>query len=162
MIQKALIIACGLLLLAVAAMGLVAHSRGQTIGTLTAEKALVERELYEANADIEVSEANHNRIVAEKDALLSTELTKAKAERDVAVFMAGIKKDIQNAPDSTACIGSAPFGALLDGLYLFEQQQGDGQSRNDRIPGAGQSGEPVAKPRAPKGPTKDRFGSGPR
>lgn len=161
MIVKSLIVLCAILGLAAGATGLVAFTRGQAIDTLTAEKALVQQKLDEANGDLEVSEANHNRIVAEKDALLASERIRAAAEQSLAVRMTSIKKDIQNAPESTSCRDSASFSVMLDGLRLYDQQ-GDGQPRDDRVPVAGRSGAAATKPRTPKGPSLDSVRQGDR
>ncbi len=133
MIEKGLMVACVILLLALAGVGLAFHDRGQTIETLTAEKALAQRKLEEANADLEVSEKNHNRIVQEKDALLASEMSRLMAERDLAVSMAAIKKDIDNAPESSAVRDSAPFTALFDGLRLLEGE-GDSGGADGSVP----------------------------
>ncbi|MDQ0135663.1 hypothetical protein J2T08_003584 [Neorhizobium galegae] len=154
MIQKGLIIACAVLLLALVGVGLAFHWRGQTIETLTAEKALAKRQLDEVNADLEQSEKNHNRIVQEKDALLAAELARALAERTLAVRMAEIKKDIDNAPESSAVRDSAPFTALFDGLRLLEGE-GDRDGANSSLPVAGPAGAAAPDPgnaeAAPKG-----------
>jgi len=153
MIDKILIIGCIVLAIAAAALGGTSYVRGLKIDALTADKALTQSKLDSANADIEVSTANHNRIVQEKDALLVTELAKAKAERDVAVQMAGIQKDISNAKDSNSCGDSDPFNALFDGLRLIEQQ-GDSEQASDPVPVPGQSRAATAKPSSAQDPAK--------
>ncbi|KQV27833.1 hypothetical protein ASC97_05560 [Rhizobium sp. Root1203] len=156
MIEKALIVVCAVLLLSLGGLALLSHSRGQTIDTLTAEKAMVQQKLDQANANLEVSTANHDRIVAEKDALLKSELAKAQAEKDVAVRMASIKKDIDDATDGTACGNSGPFDALFDGLRLL-QGAGLGVTPGDRIQIPGQSGPAAPKPGHPTGAGQGRV-----
>lgn len=150
MIQKALIIACLVLAVILAGFVLAWHVRGQDIETLTSEKALVERKLDEANADIEASATNHNRIVQEKDALLTSEISRLNAERDTDVLMAELRKDIRYAADSTKCRDSDPINALFDGLRLIE---GQGLKPDNSLPVAG-----PARAAAPD--TKDAAGAG--
>ncbi len=145
MIDKILIIGCIVLALAVAVLGGTTYVRGLKIDALTADKALIQSKLDQANADIEISTANHNRIVQEKDALLASELAKAAAERNLAVQMAGIQKDIGNATDSNSCGDSDPFNALFNGLRLIDEP-GGGDEAGDRVPTPRQAGSPTAEP----------------
>lgn len=153
MIDKILIIGCIALALAVAVLGGTSYVRGLKIDALTADKALIQSKLDQANANIEISTANHNRIVEEKDALLTSELAKAAAERNLAVQMAGIQKDIGNAKESNSCGDSDPFNALFNGLRLIDQP-GGGDEAGDRISVPGQSGPTIAKPANPAGPVR--------
>lgn len=134
MIQKLLIATCLALAIALGVSVTGWWARGRSIEILTAEKAIVQRHLDEANADIEQSEKNHNRIVQEKDTLLTSEISRLNAERDTDVLMAELRKDIQYAADSTKCRDSDPISALFDGLRLIE---GQGLKSDDRLPSAG-------------------------
>lgn len=136
MIQKLLIAACLVLAIALGTFVTAWWVRGQDIQILTAEKALVQRHLDEANADIEASEKNHNRIVQEKDALLTSEISRLNAERDTDVLMAELRKDIQYAADSTKCRDSDPISTLFNGLRLLEAQ---GIKPDDRVSVPGQA-----------------------
>jgi uncharacterized protein HemX len=148
---KALVIACVVLLLALGAAVLVARDRGQQVETLTAEKALIQRHLDEANADIKVSAKNHNRMMADKDELLKAERERAAAAEQRIANLTSIRKDIDNAPESSATSASAAIDALLNGLRNLQDGIGQGEQPDDRLSGSGPARGTTGQPTAAAG-----------
>ncbi len=127
---------------------------------LEGEKKTLEDHLAAAQGDLERSEFNHNRIVAEKDVLLDVYMDRAIDQTERANQFARINKDIANAPQSYACADSPAVDAALDGLRALREAAGI-QGRlpaDNRIPAGENPGEipilprPAANPRSQASP----------
>lgn len=128
----------------IAVLGILLKISWADIDDLKAEKAAIQHKLDAANADIEVSVANHNRMVLEKDRLIASLEAQAETERQAAIYSARIDKDIDNATDGTACRDSDPVRRTLRGLW--DNEHGDGGKAVDRVPAAGRSGKAAGVP----------------
>lgn len=156
MIQKALLIVCTLLALAVVALWGLSGSRAAHIDRLEQAQHSLQAKLDQANGDIEQSAANHLRIVAEKDALLKTAMAQKDAAIAAAATTARLTKEIENAQDSTACRDSSPIGILLDGLLSIQPPLADGAT-NNRLSAPGRAGAIASEPQGAAGPAKKRH-----
>lgn len=95
------------------------------IDKLEAEKAVIQRELDETAADLQVS--THNRVLSEKNRMLAAERERAAAEQSAAVESARIAKDIEYATDGR----NAVIGILCSGFCV-----GCGTRNIVKVPGA--------------------------
>lgn len=124
-----LIVAGGLLLAGLSGTIVVLKSRNDA---LTAQKALLDRQLAEAKGDLQVSANNHNRLMAEKDEVITALIAQADAQREASAQFARITKDIANAEDNKLCIQSPPIRAMLGGLTRM--RRAPGTTRGDQPP----------------------------
>lgn len=160
MITRILGIFCVMLsVLLVAAIAAVWVLKGD-VSDLAAEKATLQSRLGAAIADIEISTKNHDRMMAEKDAVIASERRIAEANLQVKAQVAATHEDIAHAPDSQACTDSAPVGAALDGMRKLERA-GPFLKPVDRLPPASRAGK-VAKPGIASGTGGRVGGSIPR